>query len=370
MNDCLSTLKNKCEQQLKDIDIQRKNLDETLQDLLEQQKQLIAKRDKIDSIKKENDIAKEKRASINLEISKLENQKSAIQVNISSYDEGTNKNIIELNNLTDKMNNEIQLAIEKNNNLRNGYEKDISLYKDKLNDIVSQITEVDKELNSCELPKSNLDESSKIKLEDEIADLQNQIDAYENMLDSINQNKVHNKQIKDSQIADKQQLKELEQQYIQYSNELTEYTQAKEIMLKKYPLWRIENGIKSLTDKMNDFINTVYYKPLNIKFEVSKSVLKMTYNPTGDRDLPISKLSGAEQQIVNLAFIHCFNKELNLGFIALDEVDSACDSERRNEIFEAINNMNNLYKQIFVISHSNEIKDYLKNNCNANVINL
>lgn len=82
------------------------------------------------------------------------------------------------------------------------------------------------------------------------------------------------------------------------------------------------------------------------------------------------RLSGAERSLVDVAFINVFNQKLGLGCICLDEYDANMDDINKKSAFEAVRNMGNSFNQIFVISHSKDIKNYLLANCKANLITL
>ncbi len=78
---------------------------------------------------------------------------------------------------------------------------------------------------------------------------------------------------------------------------------------------------------------------------------------------PIHRFSGGEIDLANLVLRIAISKsiaELNgsseVGFLAFDEVFGSQDEERRYEILRAFNTIKEQYRQIFLISHENDIK--------------
>ncbi len=79
---------------------------------------------------------------------------------------------------------------------------------------------------------------------------------------------------------------------------------------------------------------------------------------------PIARFSGGEIDLANLVLRIAISKTLNelntnsnIGFLAFDEVFGSQDQQRRYEILNALYNIKEQYRQIFLISHENEIKE-------------
>lgn len=149
-------------------------------------------------------------------------------------------------------------------------------------------------------------------------------------------------------------MKSIESELIELKDSLAKHNLAKEIMTKTFPTWALDKMLDSIEIEINNFIDSVYYKSLNIKFEANKNALKMTFtgDDTSSRDLPIIKLSGAEEQIVNLAIMNVFNTRQELNCLIMDEVDSACDDKRKEIFYETLSEITKKYGQSIVITHS------------------
>lgn len=79
---------------------------------------------------------------------------------------------------------------------------------------------------------------------------------------------------------------------------------------------------------------------------------------------PIDRFSGGEVDLANLVLRIAISKTLSelsgsggVGFLAFDEVFGSQDEERRFEIMEAFHTIKEQYRQIFLISHEQEIKE-------------
>ncbi len=79
---------------------------------------------------------------------------------------------------------------------------------------------------------------------------------------------------------------------------------------------------------------------------------------------PIERFSGGEIDLANLILRIAISKTLNelntntnIGFLAFDEIFGSQDEERRYAIMENFNKISENYRQIFLISHEQEIKE-------------
>ncbi len=81
------------------------------------------------------------------------------------------------------------------------------------------------------------------------------------------------------------------------------------------------------------------------------------------RSFPISRFSGGEIDLANLCLRIAISRIIsdmsgaeNAGFLAFDEIFGSQDDERRGEILNAFHRLQEMYRQIFIISHIDEIK--------------
>lgn len=239
--------------------------------------------------------------------------------------------------------------------------------EDEISDLSKKIETSSKELSSLnkkidEYENSENEEINTDELEDELK-------SYDSI---VAQNKVikeYNKKLESDKKNDKIKLEELKDKRKKFENEKFNLESASNIMSKEFPNWMIENSISEIENQMNQFIDDVYYKPLNISLRSTKTSIKLEYGK-GTNKSPSSRLSGAETQIVNLSFINNFNKMIGLNCILLDECDSAMDSKRRQNFYESLINMKDIYGQILIVTHNENMQNYIMANSECNLITL
>ena len=86
----------------------------------------------------------------------------------------------------------------------------------------------------------------------------------------------------------------------------------------------------------------------------------------GNESFPLARFSGGEQDLVNLclriAISHVVTERQGgspINFIVLDEIFGSQDTERRSLILNALEKMSTQFRQIFLITHIEQIKDML-----------
>ena len=83
----------------------------------------------------------------------------------------------------------------------------------------------------------------------------------------------------------------------------------------------------------------------------------------GDVYFPISRFSGSETDLANLALRVAISTHLSrvsgadVGFMVLDEVLGSLDEERKDLMVTALGRLANRFHQLFVITHSEQVKD-------------
>jgi DNA repair exonuclease SbcCD ATPase subunit len=135
------------------------------------------------------------------------------------------------------------------------------------------------------------------------------------------------------------------------------------ILSKEFPSFVISRMISSLTFYVNEFLSKVYPN-YNIEIVESKNSLRVLYGPNRS---DVKLASGFEQQIFSFAWKYALGKIQNYGILILDEVDSAASDENSEKFYSTLAKMDNCFKQIFVVTHKQEIKDLLANDYDASI---
>jgi len=82
---------------------------------------------------------------------------------------------------------------------------------------------------------------------------------------------------------------------------------------------------------------------------------------------PLNRFSGGETDLANLCLRVAISELVArrsgrpINFIVLDEIFGSQDQQRRQSILRALRNLDDLFSQIFLITHSEEVKDRLEN---------
>lgn len=87
----------------------------------------------------------------------------------------------------------------------------------------------------------------------------------------------------------------------------------------------------------------------------------------GVESFPIKRFSGGEQDLINLCLrvaisqiISEQNSRTGINFIALDEIFGSQDAGRKENILKALNNLSGQFRQIFLITHHEDLKDAMQ----------
>lgn len=241
---------------------------------------------------------------------------------------------------------------------RADYEQMIETYETKIENLSKELIEVNAKLGKY---TDEMDDFS------ECISLENEIKTYDSV---ISQNKVikeYNENVEITKKEDKEKLEKFKEKKTKFEKEKYDLESSKKILLRDYPNWYISNSIEHIEQDVNDFIEQVYYKSLNVKFESTKSGIKMTFG----KDIPIKRMSGAESKLVTVAFCHSFNKALKLNLIFMDEVDAPLAEKLKPKFYEILLEMKSIFNQIILVSHSNLMHNFIQaNDGDCNIIEL
>jgi len=249
----------------------------------------------------------------------------------------------------------LETEVDRFKDIKDSKELEVSKYSDNLKEIITKFNAI-----------TITDISS---TETQYSDLQTKINNYKSIVAVNKSNTEHNRLLTLEKENDSIELEKLQMEKNEIMIDKLNHESAKTILQKDFPNYVIGKVIKFIEGSMNRFIESIY-KPLDVELANSKTGIPLMYG-TGKRKIPAkSGLSGAEKCIVQLSFNDIFNKKNKLGVMLIDESDSATDELTSQSLFEVIGNMLKEYKQIVVISHNNNMKDYMIANYNANIINL
>lgn len=330
-----------CEHKLKDFQDQAADIEKNLATADAELNKAKDEKAAAEKITKENEAAKMKQLNLQAELSnvktKIESEKTSVVAALQSLKEQEKI-------LNDKLENDIK-TIEYNTEAQIASSEELlkqkQLYLDNLKSQLDSI-QIETGLEDCSDLLNTMQKKN--------AEIDECI-AYNSAI------REQNKRVTLQQAEDETEKSKVTEKLIDLKNQLADNKLAAELMSRTYPTWKLERDLKDIENKTNIFVEDIY-KPLYVRFAANKNSLKMAYG-NGERDLPIKRLSGAERQIVNLAVENVFNRQQNLSCIILDECDSAMDVKKKETFFSTLLSLQDHYKQLIVITHSNEVKDKL-----------
>ena len=256
------------------------------------------------------------------------------------------KDIIEHNNLVESKSKELKLLREQNENRRRNI--------DKLNE---QLLLLIKNKNSLEENKlinhkiEGLNEDIKaykitiLQLDEKIKEYNGNIRVLNNNIES-NNTKLRN-------------IRESDRIYKKYSIYLQAVNRdgiPSKIIKKKLPLinYRINNILKGVVD----FKIEMYIKPNG---DIKEGFY---FSDTKTDELPMSMSSGSQKFLGSIAIrdaLHFVSKLTKPSLCMIDEGFGTLDNEKVSEISNIFPYLSNSYKNTLVITHRNEVKDFVNN---------
>ena len=203
--------------------------------------------------------------------------------------------------------------------------------------------------------------------ENKIVEIETELKKYDSVVAENKVVKEYNEQLEETKKADKKELEKFKERKQKFEKEKFDLENSKKILTTDYPSWAILQNLKNIENDINEFIDQVYYKPLNIKFDMTRSGISMRF---GD-DIKVERLSGAEKAITNIGFCESFNKNLNLNMILLDEPDAPLSATRKEMFYSSLLEMKDVFEQMIVVTHSKDMVAYIQaNDTDCNIITL
>lgn len=211
------------------------------------------------------------------------------------------------------------------------------------------------------------------ELEKENEQLEQDLFREESVIKSNDDTKLLNTQIEKDNVETELKKKENQLSIIEKEEELKEklfereeLKKMKDILRVEFPSYVISSIITEIEDSMNEFINSVYYKSLDVKIEGNDESIKATYG-TGKKKVSTTHASGAEEALLAISYAYALNKMNGFNILFLDECDSQMNEENSLQFAELILDIKDMYDDIWIISHKTRAKDLYASN-DANVV--
>lgn len=333
---------------------------------------LLQKKTDIEEKTKKNEELKEKKNSLSNELVK----KQSLIENKRMEQKSLNSSLMEK-----KQNYSNQIESEKRilESIDSEKISRLNSVKEKADLYESQTTILEKEIEDLKIQRdskfkefeelSKKIESFSVETFDEnkIVEIETELKKYDSVVAENKVVKEYNEQLEETKKADKKELEKFKERKQKFEKEKFDLENSKKILTTDYPSWAILQNLKNIENDINEFIDQVYYKPLNIKFDMTRSGISMRF---GD-DIKVERLSGAEKAITNIGFCESFNKNLNLNMILLDEPDAPLSATRKEMFYSSLLEMKDVFEQMIVVTHSKDMVAYIQaNDTDCNIITL
>ncbi len=285
--------------------------------------------------KQENDLAKERKASLEASINSLrldmEKKKNEYTTRIA----------------------QAQARIEE-------YEAAFERIKTEIETVTQQI----ESLSEVPPPNSIVEELRPI--EGAITTIHAKIEDYTKAVAINEKVESHNAGIRQKVAEAISLLDKMREQINIYTAEIEVYNQCKSVLKKDLPNYILERLAIGLETSANEFLDRAYNGRYHVKLVESKSGIDVVY---GDKDKSVVLASGAEKSLINLGIKLGLAKLSGMGVLFLDEVDAYMADDIALEVFEIFEELiaEKFIDQIFVISHKETVKELLEDRFKATV---
>lgn len=231
--------------------------------------------------------------------------------------------------------------------------------ENKLKEYETELKNLQKEQNSLSFSEESLkaEKEALVKISDIVEDLTDSIHKIELEISETNSNM---KQLNESleqdakkRVEHKAKLKDI--------NDFKVFTEV----IADYRTKMITNAIPHVAieaDKLFAELTGGRYAGLEITND-----LEININREG-RTVPLSTLSGGEKDLAAICLRVAISREIvnslsggKIGFLAFDEVFGAQDEERRELLLQALQQLSEHFKQVFVVSHNGDVEAELPN---------
>ena len=332
--------------------------------------------DAIDSISSKLQVSKDRLESLKEQQKEF---KRISELNLSSERK--------MDNVSSKLEQAKKSLEDERNSIKVTYKKDYKVWEESLESVEERLEETQEQLSDLKVRVSEIDEEI-LEIESKVSSLQLQVEQeveepvekielleelkskLEKHKEVLQKNEIHkrnNQQIEAEEEADKLVKKDLYEKKNSLLVEVDEIKEARKILQSDFPTFIISTIVQNIQNTVNDFLVETYEGRYDVKIKEAKNSLQIVYGPN---EQDVSLASDYERQVFSIAYKYALSKLNDLGFIILDEVDSFAEDKNSIILYDTIGKMQDLYQQVFVITHKEETKDILSSDYNANVFEL
>jgi DNA repair exonuclease SbcCD ATPase subunit len=244
--------------------------------------------------------------------------------------------------------------------------------KEKLEKLYEEIYSIKMDQDKIKLDLTKFITYNISSLSDEILKSTSIINEYESAIKKNNEIKERNKKREESVKNYIAKIETLQKETGNITSQLNIYNEAYNILDKTLPNYMVVNTCGKLQEEMNNFIQCIFP---NYEVRLSNSKKGCEFFYTKDKTviehekkknnawINAKMSSGFEKAALTLSFKVSLAQLYGLNIFIGDEIDQSADNESSEKLFE--NFLNLSFDQIFLITHKNEIKDFLNENASS-----
>ena len=265
-----------------------------------------------------------------------------------------------------------------------------------LQGLIREKERIDTTINnlSKEIEREELEIDNKKKQIDEIGDIEFDIEEYNSVKNQVNefyrkyQSSINTLNEKKDQLSNKklelktkegelnlilQQIKNLQQRLaeqkrskkmIEEESKNLQYLSMLADIMSSFRTYLISRVRPTLSSYASDFLERLTDGKYN-EIELDEDYNLMIYDD-GNR-YNIERFSGGEEDLANLCLRLAISEVITeraggaFNFIILDEIFGSQDTIRRQNIMKALNSLSSKFRQIFLITHIEDVKNFTEN---------
>ena len=231
------------------------------------------------------------------------------------------------------------------------------LLKESLNNLTAERTKVELKIQKLGFDEKQL-EQLEVKYEEGSQKLKNHEMKVKEKENELN---LHQKDI--SQLTAKiDELKELGNKAKEYKDKLMYLNKLDKIMnkFKNYMISRIAPTLTQFASELFRVLTDGKYNRL----EVDNDYNVLIYD--NGEAFPLSRFSGGEEDLANLCLRLAISQVITAqsgttgpSFVILDEIFGSQDLYRKRNLLHALSGLTNKFRQIFLITHIEDVKDFI-----------
>jgi DNA repair exonuclease SbcCD ATPase subunit len=308
-----------------------------------------------------------KKSFLEHKIEELKSIKKSIEESIKKNNESINKKVL-LENKIKAEEARLQTEFENNEKFLLLKQEEISSIKKHIEDFNTSISELEIKIASKNIKSSEELLLEKTAIESSIEKVQSLISLYDKVIISNELNKRYNEELTLKKQEVNESIKKAEIELKELQDKVQGLEKMRVFLKKEFPSYVIGAVIEDIQNSMNEFINKVYYKPLDVEITGNDDVISVKYG-SGKKKVDCINASGAEEALLAVAYMYSLNNLNGYNILLLDEIDANFTNDQALSFAEILFYLKDILDDCWIVSHNNAVKDYYISQ-GANIIEI